>query len=303
MALHCAKEIFRSMKTATILAIMLCATATAYADFSYTVAQKTQGSPAAAGPSSTRVLYKGQKMMMDRGAEATVVDFDAQTITTLNKTQKTWSVRKFSELGQGLKQVDTDAKIIDAKMDVKETGQTKMINGFNASEMVMTMEADSPQMSQAGMKMQMEIDIWRSLDVPGAQEMKAFYRRNGPNFPWAAMGSSGAQGMQKAMADMQRKMADAGGVTLLQTIRTKSAGPGADAQAAQMQKARAQMEAMIQQGGPGADAARQALARMPAAGAGGSLFEVTMESSDFSTAGIPDSAFAIPAGFQKVDRK
>src|ERR1035441_9615892 len=113
MALHCAKEIFRSMKTATILAIMLCATATAYADFSYTVAQKTQGSPAAAGPSSTRVLYKGQKMMMDRGAEATVVDFDAQTITTLNKTQKTWSVRKFSELGQGLKQVDTDATIID----------------------------------------------------------------------------------------------------------------------------------------------------------------------------------------------
>ena len=295
MALHCAKEIFRSMKTATILAIMLCATATAYADFSYTVAQKTQGSPAAAGPSSTRVLYKGQKMMMDRGAEATVVDFDAQTITTLNKTQKTWSVRKFSELGQGLKQVDTDAKIIDAKMDVKETGQTKMINGFNASEMVMTMEADSPQMSQAGMKMQMEIDIWRSLDVPGAQEMKAFYRRNGPNFPWAPE-------LQKAMADMQRKMADAGGVTLLQTVRTKSAGAGGGAQADKMQKARAQMEALIQQGGPAADAARKALASMPAAG-GGSLFEVTTESSDFSTATIPDSAFAIPAGFQKVDRK
>jgi hypothetical protein len=164
----------------------------------------------------------------------------------------------------------------------------------------MTMSVDSPQMSQAGMKMQMEIDIWRSSDVPGAREMKAFYQRNGPSFPWAAMGGSGAQGMQKAMADMQRKMADAGGVTLLQTVRTKSAG---GAQAAQMQKARAQLEAMIQQGGPGADAARQALARMPAPGAGGALFEMTMESSDFSTSSIPDSAFAIPAGFQKVDRK
>ena len=150
--------------------------------------------------------------------------------------------------------------------------------------------------------MQMEIDIWRSSDVPGAREMKAFYQRNGPSFPWAAMGGSGAQGMQKAMADMQRKMADAGGVTLLTTVRTKSAGGGA--QADKMQKARAQLEALIQQGGPAADAARQALARMPAATAGGgALFEMTMESSDFSTSSIPDSTFAIPAGFQKVDRK
>ena len=296
MALHCAKEIFHSMKTATILVIMLCATATAYADFSYTMAQKNQGSPAAiAGPSATRFLFKGQKMMTDRSTGATIVDFDAQTVTTLNKTKKTYSVIKFSELGQAAKLGD-----IDARIDVKETGQTKMINGFNSSEMVMTMDVDSPQMSQAGMKLQMEIDIWRSSDVPGAREMKAFYQRNGPSFPWAAMGGSGAQGMQKAMADMQRKMADAGGVTLLQTVRTKSPG---GAQAAQMQKARAQLEAMIQQGGPGADAARQALARMPAAGAGGPLFEMTMESSDFSTSSIPDSAFAIPAGFQKVDRK
>jgi hypothetical protein len=296
MALHCAKEIFRSMKTVTILVVMLCATATAYADFSYTMAQRHQGSAAvAAGPSSTRFLFKGQKMMTDRTTGATIVDFDAQTVTTLNKTQKTWSVMKFSDIGQAVKQVDVDTKI-----DVKETGQTKMINGFKASEMVMTMEVDSPQISQAGMKLQMEIDMWRSSDVPGAREMKAFYQRNGPNFPWAAMGSSGSQGMQKAMAEMQRKMADAGGVTLLQTVRTKSP---AGAQTDKMLQARAQLEATIQQGGPGADAARQALARMPKAGAGGALFEITMESSDFSTSSIPDSAFAIPAGFQKLDRK
>jgi hypothetical protein len=285
------------MKTATILVAMLCATATAYADFSYTMAPKTQGTPAAvAGPSATRFFFKGQKMMTDRSTAATIVDFDAQTVTTLNKTQKNYSVMKFSEIGQAAK---PDG--IDAKIDVKETGQTKMIDGFKASQTVMTMEVDTPQTGQAGMKMQMEIDIWRSSDVPGAREVKAFYQRNGPNFPWAAMGSSGAQGMQKAMADMQRKMADAGGVTLLQTIRTKSPG---GAQTEKMQRARAQLEAMIQQGGPGADAARQALARMPAATAGGgALFEMTMESSDFSTASIPDSAFAIPAGFQKVDRK
>ena len=47
----------------------------------------------------------------------------------------------------------------------------------------MTMEMDSPQMSKAGMKMQMEVDMWRSSDVPGAQELKAFYQKNAGTFP------------------------------------------------------------------------------------------------------------------------
>jgi hypothetical protein len=278
---------------------MLCATATAYADFSYTVAQKNQGGPAAiAAVPPIKYMYKGQKMMTDRGTAATIVDFDAQTITTLNKTERTYSVTRFSDLGHPTKQVD-----IDAKVDVKETGQKKTINGFTASQTVMTMEVDNPQTRQAGMKMQIEMEFWRSSDVPGAQEVKAFYQRNSASFPWYTLVGSGAGGMQKAMADAARKMAGSGGVTLLQTVRAKSAGPGGDAQAAQMQKARAQMEAMIQQGGPAGDAARQALARMGGMGAAGSLFEMTMESSDFSTSSVPDSAFAIPAGFQKVDRK
>ena len=290
------------MKTAPILVVTLCATATAYADFSYTTTRKTQGtSAAAAGPSSTRYFFQGQKMMTDSGATATLIDFNAQTITIINKTQKTYSVMPFSEVGQAVKQTD-----IDAKIDVRETGEKKTINGFNASEVVMTMEVDSPQMSQSGMKMQMEIDMWRSSDVPGAQELRAFYQKNGANFPWAAMSGGGASGMQKAMADAQRKIAATGGVMLLQIVKVKSAGGGA--QGAQMQpgmaQARAQMEAMIKQGGPGAAAAQQALARMGgAASGGGSLFETTMESSDFSAGSIPDTVFAIPAGYQKTDRK
>ena len=119
------------------------------------------------------------------------------------------------------------------------------------------------------------------------------------------MMSGAANGTQKAMADIQRKIAASGGVPLLQTIKAKAAG--GSAQAAQMQpamaQARAQLEAMIKQGGPQAAAAQQALTRMGGASSGGgSLFEMTMESSDFSTSGIPDSVFTIPAGFQKVDR-
>ena len=244
------------MKTATLLVVTLCATATAYADFSYTTTRKTQGSTAAAA-SSTKYSFKGQKMMTDSGDTATIIDFNAQTISTVNKSQKTWSVVTFNEVAQRVKGAD-----IDAKIDVKETGQKKMINGFNASETVMTMDVDSPQMSQAGMKMQMEIDMWRSSDVPGAQEMRTFYQRNGPNFPWAAMGGGGAGGTQKAMADIQRKVAASGGVPLLQIIKAKAAGGGAAQIQPGMAQARAQLEAMIKQGGPQAAAAQQALARM-----------------------------------------
>jgi hypothetical protein len=70
-----------------------------------------------------------------------------------------------------------------------------------------------------------------------------------------------------------------------------------------MAQARAQMEAMAKQGGPQAAAAQQALARMGAPSGSGSLFEITTESGGFSTGSIPDSVFAIPAGFQKVERK
>ena len=67
-----------------------------------------------------------------------------------------------------------------------------------------------------------------------------------------------------------------------------------------MARAQAQLEAMRKQGGAQAQAAEQALARMGMTGrGGGSLFEITMESTGFSTAPVPDSVFAIPAGYQK----
>src|ERR1700690_3006250 len=113
------------MKIAALLAVTLCA-GTAYADFTYTTTRKTLGTQAAA-PSTTKFFYKGQKMMTDSGAAATLIDFDAQTITTLNKTAQTYTVMKFSELGQMAKQTD-----IDAKIEVKETGEKKTINGFTA---------------------------------------------------------------------------------------------------------------------------------------------------------------------------
>jgi hypothetical protein len=220
---------------------------------------------------TTKHYLKGQKMKMDMGNTAVVIDLDAQTFTNINNNDKTYTVTKFADLAKNVKDIGADIQV-----DVKETGQRKKINGFDASQVVMTMTMEGMQPGRAsGMKMLMEMEMWLSADVPGASEAKAFFQKNADKLPWAAMGGGNPQ-MQKSMAAMQKKIATLGGVTVLQIVRTKMGGGDP-----QMQEAMARMQAM-RGGAPG-----------------GALFEMTMESSDFSTAGIPESVFAIPAGYTK----
>jgi hypothetical protein len=282
------------MKFMNLILIAMAGTMAARADFSYTMTRKGAGTPEV-----STTYFKGQKMMIDSSSTATILDFDAQTITSFSKSQKTYTVKKFSDVGQAGAGMEVSA-------DVKETGQKKNINGFDASELLMTVDVDNPAMQGRGMKMQMEMHIWLSSGVPGSDEMRAFYKRNAGNFPWTAMmGTSqgGNSGMAKTIADLQRKLAQMNGVPVLEVMKSKMAGGPSvspDRQA-QMDAARARMEAMAQQGGAQGAAAQQALARMGGATSGGGM-EITMEAGNFSTSAIPASAFAIPAGFTQAEK-
>src|ERR1700730_1925799 len=222
------------MRATCILSLTLAAGLTARADFSYSQTTKSStGMMAAAVPNDlvTKTYLKGQKMKMDNGSTIMILDFDAQTITHIDPNQKTYSVTKFSDLGTDMSKIGLEMNI-----DIKETGQRKTINGFNASEVIMSMEMDSPQSRQKGMKMKMEMHIWISPDVPGAQELRAFYQRNAGKFPWGALagGGRGNQSMEKAIAELRRKMADMKGVPVLQVMKMGTAGN--EAQMAQMQQ-------------------------------------------------------------------
>ncbi|HEV8146687.1 MAG TPA: hypothetical protein VGP79_09910 [Bryobacteraceae bacterium] len=282
------------MKAAIVLTLAVATSLTALADFSYTTTTKGTGMMAAANR-STKHYLKGQKMKTDLGDTAIIMDFDAQTMTAINNSAKTYTVTKFSELGQAIKDTNTDIKV-----DVRETGQKKDINGFASREVIMTMETTMDAPGRGSQKMTVEMDMWISSAVPGAGELRAFNLRNAARYPYAAMaGGGGNQGMAKAMADLQKKMSSMDGVPVLQIMKMKA--PGMEAQMAQAQKgmeqARAQMEKMVKDGGPGAAMAKQQLERMNAMGGGGGGMEITTESSAFSTASIPDSVFAIPAGY------
>jgi hypothetical protein len=297
--------------TVAVFVLTFAASLTASADFSYTMTQKTTGGSMAAmaGTAADRTgkyYFKGQKMMSGNGDIATIVDFGAQTVTTINNAQKTYSVKKFSDVG-------ASGVTADVTFDVKDTGQKKVVNGFNASETVVTMNMDMDTGRGPAMKMQMEMDLWVSPDVPGSAEVRAFYSKNAANFPWSAMmGGSGNQSMQKAIAQMQRKLAELNGIAVERVIRLKPAG-GAQApqmpqitpdQQAQMQAAMAKMQEMAKQGGPAAAAAQQAMASMGGmarggAAAGNTMIELTEDASGFSSANVPDSVFAIPEGYKQ----
>jgi hypothetical protein len=253
----------------------------AHADFSYTTVSKTP-----AGERTSKHYIKGQKSITDDGDRMTIMDLDTQTMTTINRTQKTYSVKPFSEIYN-----KSAAAGMNVNADIKKTGQHKSINGFDAEEMVVTMLMDNTQSKQPGAKMQvqMEMHIWFASDVPGIDAAHAFYEKNADRMPWAAMSGGNA-----SMAEIQHKMATMHGIPVLTVMKMGSANPQ---QQAQMDQARARIEEMKKQGGPQAAMADQMLARM-----GGGSSDITTESSGFSASPVPDSVFAIPADYQKVDK-
>src|SRR5258708_7168400 len=151
------------MKASYVVILAVATSLTALADFSYTSTTKGSGMMSAANNSSTH-YFKGQKMKMDMGGTGTVMimDFDAQTMTSINTSAKTYTVTKFSDLGQTMKDVNADVKI-----DVRDTGQKRDINGFACHEVIMTMETTMETKPDTGRGGQPTKDAGR-----GGQPMK-----------------------------------------------------------------------------------------------------------------------------------
>lgn len=301
-----------------ILSVFSCTLA--QADISYTQNIKVTGGVLArmagnAGSRANKIWVKGRKVKMDDGSNVVVMDLDAQTVTTIDSGQKTYSVREMSDL----KGTVAD---LNATGDFKETGQKKVVNGFSANEAIMTMAVDAPSIGRA----QVEVDMWLSAEVPGAQEVRAIYSNGAATFPLQTLGGAAAgPAISSASSALQKRMASVNGVPVQQIVRLKAAGAvnsAADTavaasgpSAAQIARMRAslgelrkQVEAAAAQGGPAAADARHQLALIGPrpiqtdrdAGSAGSnwLLEMTIDSSGFSDAAIPDSVFEIPAGYQ-----
>jgi hypothetical protein len=233
-------------------------------DFSYRTSTKTTVGPGSETvPRVSAYYFHGEKTRVDTGNTSTIIDFAAQTTTSVNNISKTYVVRNFAGLS-----ATTDARDLEGtnsywfgpkpKIIMKETRQKRIVSGFNATLVLMTVAGLHHQKR----KIEMEIEIWVSPDIPGGSKLREFYKRNAGNlpqivmgFPWDAMLGAGSAGARAALADAQRKTASMDGVIVEQIVRVK------------------------------ADGRRSSF--------------VPMDASGFSTKNVPDAVFAIPVGYQR----
>ena len=155
------------------------------ADFRYEQTTKITGGMAASAarfagsralqPTVTTVLLRGNRMAHLSERTGQIIDLDKDTITTIDFNKKTYSVMTFEQMkkmmqdamarmqGHGQQPQHAD---ISFKADVKETGQTKPVNGIGAKEFILTltMQASDQQSGQTG-NINFTNDMWMAPEL------------------------------------------------------------------------------------------------------------------------------------------
>jgi hypothetical protein len=289
-------------------------------------------------PVQSTVTVKGDRMLNRSQQRATVIDLAAQTVTTIDMQKKTYTVMTFEEYRQMMEQMSEKMKKsqdqggkMEFKVSATETKNTKEIAGYQTRELVLRMEMQSTdQKSGQQGSMVISSDIWLAPSVTGYQEVRAFYTRMGEKLAFNPGGGMFASSPEasKNMGELYKEIGKLDGIPVLQTISMGGMGqPGSGDASAQpagggQQQQQQQPAARPSLGGALGGAlggkfglgrkkqqddqsstGQQSQQQQQGNGNPGSLMEATTEMSGFSSDSVDDSAFAVPAGFKKVENR
>ncbi len=140
------------------------------------------------------VYIKGPKMArVSPSGLATIMDLDAGTITTFNNQNHTYRTQTFDQMRQRLEQSQRamhQQESGDLQFDVKvaKTGQTKVIDGQNATEDIVTMTAKP---GSANAQMTVKMDLWLVPANAATHEIAEYYKRLSEKYAFAFGGSPG----------------------------------------------------------------------------------------------------------------
>ena len=315
----------------------------AFADFSYEQTSKVTGgmmagaiklagafSKQAREPMVSTVAVKGDRMVHGSQHHASVIDLDKETITEINFDKKQYSVMTFAQMKQMMEEMSQKMKSsseaqkadVNFKVSAKDTGQKKSIAGFDAHEMILTMEmegADKDTGNKGGMVM--TSDMWLAPKVSGYNEISDFYKRMSQKLNWAptGLGAMGARpDMMKGFAELYKESSKLNGMPVFQTVTMgmhAEGQPGGQAPPPQQPQEQQQADKPSigsvlggRLGGFGRkkksqdqDSADGQQAQQGPTSASGTLMEMTMEMSGFSAAPLDGSKFEVPAGFKQVE--
>lgn len=328
----------------TITGIVSLAASSMLADFSYQETTKITGGSMVAmlkmagafskqarqvsEPNQSTVAVKGDKMVHRSPQHTAVIDLASQTITSIDMQKKTYSVITFEEMKQALEQMsqkmqqqkNNDKGDMKFKVSAKKTDNTKQINGFEAKEMVLTMEMEGTdkKSGQTG-SMVVVADTWIAPSVPGYGEVRDFYRKMAEKLHWTPGGNMfmNRPDVVEGMAEVYKESAKLDGMPVYQTTTMGAEGTvpadGSSPQPTAQQQQPAPERPSIGGALGGALGGKFGLGRKkpqkeeqpaPSSGnsqASGSLIEMTTEMNSFSSNPVDASQFEVPAGFKKVE--
>jgi hypothetical protein len=200
------------IKGGALLCVLVAASASLRADFTYTeTTQVTGGSMLGlmkmAGtfskqarqvgePVVSTVAIKGNRMAHINPTNIEIIDLDAETITSVDMLKKQYTVITFAQMKQQIEAAAAKMKEQQQKAEpaapqqqpsttdvtfhihVRNTGQTKEVSGLSSSESILTMNMDATDKSsgQTG-SLAITNDLWLVPEIPGYDEVKEFYRR------------------------------------------------------------------------------------------------------------------------------
>ena len=282
-------------------------------------------------PTTSTVAIQGNRMVRKNQLTATITDLDAETITTINFEKKTYYTMTFAQMKQAMddaaQQMNKSKQEngTDVKFDVKvnDTGKTKNINGFPAREMIVTMTMEgTDQKSGAKGGMDITTDSWLAPEVAGYQEVRAFQRRMAEKLNWAPGGGlMNRPDIARGMSELYKEGAKLDGIPVLQVVRMGGAMEGMPQDGENQSKPAASSSSSSSSVPPtslggalgSALGGRFGLGRkksqpqdQPAdananPSAPGSLMEMTIELTDYSSAPVDAGMFATPAGYKQIE--
>src|SRR5688500_19633037 len=148
----------------------------------------------------TTVAVSGDRKMTTTGDNtAQIVDLREEKIYDLDVRRKTYKVTTFEEIRRQMREaeakareaaaresreskdeqpVKNDGKELEVDFNVKSTGQTKAINGFDTRQVIatVTVREKGKKIEESG-GIVMTVDTWLSKSAPSLKELADFERR------------------------------------------------------------------------------------------------------------------------------
>jgi len=300
------------------------------------------GGKSAREGTKTSVAVKGDRKVSMGDTTGQIIDLKEEKVYDLDIKKKTYKVTTFAEMRRQLEEAQRKAQEemkkaqaeapaqkpaasgkpqqnepqFDIDFDLKETGQKKNINGFDAREIVMTitMREKGKTIEQSG-GMVLTSTIWMGPQIPAMKEVVDFDLRYAKAIAGPIVAGASADEMASAMA-MYPMMKDALARmkaenvkmdgTPIQTVTTMDTVKSAEQMAAEQQQAQQESSSGSSSqkglgGLLGGLAARRARGNAPPPSGSShvTFMTITNELLKVSTS-VADAELAVPAGFKEA---